>query len=371
MRVIAAALALFVCTTAGAQTVETAEVIYGPFEPGPRDRAAVAVAAHGMLVAWSEIDPGSRVATIHTALHDFDARRIGPVHTLPSTRANVHASTPAIATDGNRFFVAWLERDRHATAPQDVAGTLVDGNGMPLRGSEGFGAAMAGAPSLIWNGIDYRLFGTGNHAVSADGAVRIVSFGVTPQRVPFANPDANGWIDWANERVRVVVPPCPFSFCFPGLPPRPEYVLDYAILTGDWIRTGRLRYTGSFGSAPVVAMNGNDLLVLWTNPQGLQAQRIDDGEAGATFNLADKRIADAVLSMAGSLIVFEYQYDIYGVLLNGNSLGPIFPISSGADDFDTLPLVTAAGPNRYLVTFLREAESRNVELVHRFIDTTP
>jgi hypothetical protein len=370
MRVIAAALALFVCTTAGAQTVDPSELIYGPFEPGPRDRAAVAVAAHGMLVAWSEIDPGSRVATIHTALHDFDARRIGPVHSLPSTRANVHAYTPAIATDGSRFFVAWLERDRHATTPRDVAGALVDGSGMPLRGSEGFGAAVAGARSLIWNGLDYRLFGTGNHAVSTAGDMRIVSFGVTPQRVAFANPDANGWIDWSNERVRPLQPPC-ISFCGGGFPPRPEYVLDYAILTGEWIRSGRLRYTGSFGSAPVVAMNGNDVLMLWTNPQGLQAQRIDDGEAGTTFNLMDKRIADAVLSMAGLLIVFEYQYDIYGVLLNGGAFGPIFPISNGADDFDTLPLVTAAGPERYLVTFLREAESRNVELVHRFIDTTP
>jgi hypothetical protein len=364
MRVIAAALALFVCIEA------RAEVVYGPFEPGPRDRAAVAVAAHGMLVAWSEIDPGSRVATIHTALHDFDARRIGPVHTLPSTRANVHASTPSIATDGSRFFVAWLERDRHATTPRDVAGALVDGNGMPLRGSEGFGAAVAGAPSLIWNGLEYRLFGTGNHAVSADGAVRIVSFGVTPQRVPFANPDANGWIDWSNERVRPIQPPC-ISFCGGGFPPRPEYGLDYAILTGEWIRSGRLRYNGSFGSAPVVAANENDLLVLWTDPQGLQAQRIDDGEAGAAFNLADKRLADNVLSMAGSLIVFEYQYDIYGVQLTGSAFGQVFPISNGADDFDTLPLVTVAGPDRYLVTFLREGGSRNAQLIHRFITTTP
>lgn len=366
MRVIAA-LALFVCTAAGAQT---AEVVYGPFEPGPRDRAAVAVAAHGMLVAWSEIDPGRRVATIHTALHDFDARRIGPIHTIPSTRANVHASTPAIATDGSRFFVAWLERDRYAPAPQDVAGALVDGTGMPLRGSESFGAALAGTPSLIWNGLVYRLFGAGNHDVSTVGDVRIVSFGVTPQRVPFANPDANGWIDWSNERVRPTQPPC-FSFCGGGLPPRPEYGLDYAMLTGDWIRTGRLRYNGSFGSAPVVAMNGNDLVILWSNPQGLQAQRIDDGDAGATFNLIDMRIADAVLSMAGSLIVFEYQYDIYGVLLTGGAFGPIFPISNGADDFDTLPLVTAAGPDRYLVTFLREGGNRNAQLVHRFIHPTP
>lgn len=371
MRVIAA-LALCACTAAGAQTVVTPEVVYGPFEPGPRARAAVAVAVagHGMLAAWSEIDPGSRVATIHTALLDFDARRIGPVHTLPSTQANVHASTPVVATDGSQFFVAWHERDRHATVPRDVAGVLADGTGMPLRGSEGFGAAVTGTPSLIWNGLDYRLFGTGNHAVSPGGAVRIDSFGVTPQRVPFANPDANGWIDWSNERVSAIPFPC-FSFCGGGFPQRPSYVLDYAILTGEWIRTGRLRYTGSFGTAPVVAANEHDLVVLWTNPQGLQAQRIDDGEAGATFSLSDPRIADAVLSMAGSLIVFEYQYDIYGVLLRGGTFGPIFPISSGADDFDTLPSVTVAGPDRYLVTFLREAESRNVQLVHRFLDTTP
>ncbi len=350
--------------TLAALALLAAQQIYGPFEPGPRDRApAVAAAPHGLLMAWSEIEPGARVASIHTALFDHDARRIGPVHKLASTRANVHATTPAIATDGEKFFVAWLERDRHGLTAREVAGVLTDGTGMPLRGTESFGAAVAGAPSLVWFGLEYRLFGEKNFSISPAGDVKIVNFGVTPQRVPFATPDANGWIDWSTEPPGR---PC-ISFCGGILPTPAASIIEFAVVTPDWIRSGRIRETGfHLGAAPVVEAAENDLLVVWGTPQGLKAQRIDDGETARTFTLADPRARDAALSMAGSLVVFDSGFDIYGTNVTGDAFGPIFPISTG-EEFDQHPRVRRVGEHRYLVTWLRD----NATIHAQFVETEP
>lgn len=364
MRVTSALLLLF-AVSAGGQTVDPNETTYGPFKPGPRDRAAaVAVAPHGMLMAWSEIEPGSRVATMHTALFDFDAKLAGPIHTLPATRPNVHATTPAIATDGSRFFVAWLERGRFSELAENVAGVLVDGNGTPLRGTESFGEAVAGAPSLVWNGVDYRLFGAANHSISTDGEIAVVSYGVAPQRVPFASPYGNGWIDWSNERGR---PQC-FTWCG-GMPVSPNlYLLDYAIVTHDWIRTGRIRDTGHLGfGPPAIEPAGDDLLVVWSTPAGLKAQWIIDGEPARSFTANDPKLSGASISMAGSLIVFDFGFDIYGVTVNGDSFGDIFPISAG-DHFDSQPRVHRLGQRRYLVTYVRDGEGPEVSIVNRFVE---
>ena len=341
-----------------------AQHIYGPFEAGPRDRAPVVAAApHGLLIAWSEIESGARVASIHTALFNHDAQRIGPVHKLASTRANVHATTPAIVTDGEKFFVAWLERDRHGHIAREVAGVLTDGTGSPLRGTESFGAAVAGAPSLVWFGLEYRLFGEKNYSISPAGDVKIVNFGVTPQRVPFATPDANGWIDWSTEPAGR---PC-ISFCGGILPSPPASHFDFAIVTRDWIRSGRIRETGyHVGTAPVVEATENDLFVVWSTPHGLKAQRIDDGHAARSFTLADPRARDAALSMAGSLVVFDSGFDIFGTIVTGDSFGSIFPISTG-EELDSQPRVVRVGEHRYLVTWLRNG----AHIAAQFVATEP
>jgi hypothetical protein len=99
---------LFAAATAGAQLVDERELTYGPFEPGPRDRSfTVAAAPHGMLLAWSELDPETKLASIRTGLLDFDAQLTGPIHTIPTAVPSLHATTPAVATNGTSFFVAW------------------------------------------------------------------------------------------------------------------------------------------------------------------------------------------------------------------------------------------------------------------------
>ena len=314
-------------------------------------------------MAWSEIEPGARVASIHTALFDHEARRIGPVHKLASTRANVHATTPAIATDGETFFVAWLERDRYALTAREVAGVLTDGTGRQLRGTESFGPAVPGAPSVAWFGLEYRLFGAASHSISPAGDARIVNFGVAAQRAPFATPDANGWIEWSADPPRI---PC-FFLCG-GIVFPPAWNLDFAVVTREWIRSGRIREIGQPPAvAPVVDASENDLLAIWTNSQGLKAQRIVDGEPGPSFTLPDPRARDAAaLSMAGALVVFESGFDLYGTTVTADAFGPIFPISTG-EAFDQLPNVRRVGEHRYLVTWLRD----NAAIHAQFVETDP
>lgn len=344
-------------------TLLAAQQIYGPFQPAPRDRApAVAAAPHGIVLAWSEIEPGARVASIHTALFDHEAQRIGPVHKLASTRANVHATSPTIATDGENFLVAWIERDRHSLEAREIAGVLTDRTGAPLRGTESFGPAVPGAPSVAWLGLEYRLFGAASYSISPAGDARIVNFGVAAQRVPFATPDANGWIEWANEPSR---PQCPFLLCG-GILPMPGWNLDYAVVTRDWIRSGRVRRNGYMLSLPpVVDASENDLLAVWISNQGLEAQRIVDGEPQPQLSYPDRRARDAVaLSMAGSLVVFESGFDLYGVVVTASGFGTIFPISTG-EAFDQQPRVTRVGAHRYLVTWLRDSAAIQAQ----FVDT--
>ena len=330
-----------------------ADQIHGPFEPGPVDRAAaIAVAPHGMLMAWSEIDPGATVAVIHTALLDFDARRVGPIHRLPTHGQRMHATRPAIATDGTNFFVAWVERDRYGDTPRVVAGLLTDGAGKPLQQPSWLGDPVRGAPSLVWNGLEYRLYSSNTYRISTAGEVSLYEWGEVSQRLPFANPMANGWLDWSNEPGRLFV--------------APVYILDWAIISRNFIRSGQIRERGYNGFAAAVAVDGDDLLFVWGGPRGLKAARVIDGETGRIFERDDPRAVLATPALAGSLVVFDQLGDIYGAFIDGDAIGETFPISEG-EEWDSAPRVYITGEGRYLVTFVREGDGPDIHLMNNFV----
>lgn len=348
-----------------ALTLLAAQQVYGPFQHGPREFAPVVAAApHGMLLAWSEIEPGARTASIHVALLNHDAERIGPVHRLAPTTKNVHATAPVIATNHDTFFVAWLERDRFSLAARDAAGVLLDGNGAPLRGTESFGPIVAGTPSVVWTGVDYRVYGAASWSVSPQGHANIMHFGVASQRVPFATPDANGWVDWSNDGP--TPRPC-ITLCGGILTSPPSYNLDFAVISRDWIRSGRIRETGFNGQPPAVVPDGDDLLIVWSTPRGLKAQRVDDGEVRQQpFTHPDRRTFDASLSAAGSLVVFDSDSDVFGTVVGRDGFGPVFPIAAG-DDFHAQARVTRVGEHRYLVTWIRNGS----HIAAQFVETAP
>ena len=363
MRLAAAFVFLF-ATAAGAQIVEEHEQTYGPFEPGPKDRApAIAAGPAGLLLAWSEIDPAADVAVIHTTLLNYDAEKIGPIHKLPVRNRKMHATTPVVAGDGSNYFVAWLERERWSEVAREVSGVLVDRFGKPLAEPVFLGTAVEGSPALVWNGLEYRVFGDASYAVDLQGSANVVHFGYAPRRAPFATPWGNGWVDWSNES-RTACTPTFFFLCFPRL--IRNYHLDWSILTPEYIRTGRLTESGYTSRAPVVTAEEDDLLVVWGTTQGLKAARIENGETVRTFQLVDGRAADASPSLAGSLVVFDLLGDVFGVVIDGDTFGQVFTIADGGE-WNSSPRVHIAGPGRYLVTYLREGDGPYTYLVGRFV----
>ena len=367
----ASILLLFVALTLSAQaqvTVDPNELTYGPFGPGPADRSfAIGVAGHGMLLAWSEIDPQSDFAVIHTGLLDLDARLAGSIHRLAPLDPHRHATSPAIATDGTNFLVTWLERDRYSYGAREVAGALLDREGTLLAGPFLLGVPVPGYPSMMWNGIEYRVYGSNEYAISTRGEIRVLDFAEVTRRVPFANSDAFGWIEWRNEPRRSN---CIWFCRWPPTYTPAVYNLDWAIVTREWIRTGSIRETGYNAGTPTVTADGSEILAVWSTPHGLTAARVIDGRDVERFADGDDRGSEVTPRMAGSLVVFDRYGVIYGTTIEGNEFGPLFPIAEG-DVLLSDAGVYAVGNGRYLVTYVRPAEGGTMSLAGRFVIVTP
>lgn len=317
-------VALLLTVSAAAQTVDPNEISFGPFIPGPRDPSiGLAGAPHGILLAYSELDPATNVSVIRTVLLNHDGRQIGEVNTLAPVRANWPATSPNVVTDGTTFFVGWIERDPYNYTPRSSSGVRTDPRGKPaeptrhLKGAE---------PTVVWNGVDYELHET--------------SLG----RVPFATPQANGWVDWTQR-----VPGTYLSFG--GSRPTRPFTIKWHILTADGVTEGVFADMNRFGSQPAVSAEGDDLLIIWRAGTALRGMRVVDGERKSLFEKDLDDISDPAL--AGSLVVFEKGGRIYGSLVDGDSFRAPFPISDGFGA-DSAPKVHHFGPDIYLVTWVRD-----------------
>lgn len=328
------------------------------FTPGPRDHShAVAVAPHGMLLAWSAVDPVTAHSVIHVALLDHDAQFLSPIRTLAPIYLDAHSTTPVIATDGHRFFVAWVERDRARWDPWRVSGALVDSNGEQLGPTLNLGAAGDAPPALAWNGVDFRYHGATSYAISADGVAQKIPSPPVPRRVQFATAEANGWVDWSNTAAGVR---CGFSWCAPTTP---SFTVTWAVISYDWIRTGRFDEQGYSGGRPAVIANGDDITVIWTDLRGLVALPVVDGRAQKVFRLATRAKNPAA---AESLVVFESGGDIYGSFIDGTSFGAPFPITT-SKQWEEKPRVDLVGPNRYFVSWLVERDPGGTRINGTFV----
>ncbi|HEX2833601.1 MAG TPA: hypothetical protein VHW00_11330 [Thermoanaerobaculia bacterium] len=151
---VAALVLLLATVTARAQWVSPTEQVYGPYTPSALgSQPALAASGHGVLLAWSEIDPADKLTYIHTGLLDFNARLITPITKLPQFAAKGIAWAPNVATDGEGFFVAWNEP---VGAPL-FAAIALDRNAMPLGAARFVGKANSttAKPIAGWNGSAY------------------------------------------------------------------------------------------------------------------------------------------------------------------------------------------------------------------------
>ncbi len=357
------ALLLLLTVPLGAQVVDENELTYGPIEGGPRDPSfSITVANHGLLLAWSEVDPETRLSAIRVGLLDFNAQLVGEIRTIPARIDNVHATTPVVATDGTNFLLVWLERQQYTYVARRAAGVFLDATGAPSSEIRLFGAATNGPPSLVFDGAVYRLYNNASYIIAPDGSTQIDRNNAA-RRVPFATGDAHGWVTWTN---RADEPPVCFFRCSSS---DPFYRLNWTVITEQWIRSGQHGETNYSGPAPAVIADDNDLLIIWASSNGLSAMEVEDAVAGKPFRLTYP-VAAVSPSAAGPLVVFEQKGgDIYGSIIENGEFGAPFPISTGVER-DSLPRVYRIG-DRYLVTYLREHTSSSVSLVGRFVTISP
>lgn len=103
--------------------VSPIEQSYGPFARTPIGGPhALAVSRDAMLLAWSEIDPGTFQARIHLGLLDHGARLTSPIAVVPLTREHVHAVEPEVTSDGTSFRVTYFEGAQLLAVDVDAAG---------------------------------------------------------------------------------------------------------------------------------------------------------------------------------------------------------------------------------------------------------
>lgn len=339
-----------------------AQFSYGPFTPGPRDHSfAVGVAPQGMLVAWSETPAGGGFSVIHAGLIDFEGQWISPVRTLTPLAPDNHVTTPVIATDGERFFVAWLERDRYSWLPAKVAGALVDTNGEQIGATYTLGRANDGVPSVVWDGLQFKVYSETSYVITPLGAATKTISGPVAHRVPFANPDAHGWVDWFEGRQFQ----CGFG-CFGNVPSRLTYTVEWAIVSTKWIRSGSFTELGYHAGRPAVLANAEDLLVIWRSERQLVALPIVDSHALRLFRKGFAH--DISLPVAAEkLIVVESGGDLWGVpVVDGPKFGDVFRITE-SEEWETQPRVYLVGPNRYFVTWVLDRSPAAVRLGGQFV----
>lgn len=138
-----------------------AQQIYGPYQHGPHDFApVVAVAPHGMLMAWSEIEPGARVASIHVALLNHpDWVRSGRIR-----ETGFNARAPAVVADGDDFLIIW-------STPRGLKAQRIEDGELRQQPSIHpdrltFDASISAAGSLVVFDSDADVFGT---VIGGDG----------------------------------------------------------------------------------------------------------------------------------------------------------------------------------------------------------
>jgi hypothetical protein len=347
---------LFAVAAQGEIVVGDEQLLHGPYNAAPRDQSfALAHGPEGMLLAWSEVDPETQLAVVRTMLLGRDGKPAGPIHTLPPSRENVHATSPDIAGDGSSFFIAWMHRDRYRLEPQNLGGILTDVRGAPAGNSFGLGPAVSGTPRVFFTGLEYRAFGAASYAI-VDGAPKIIHHGSAPQRVPFANPDANGWVAWRT----IVEICCGLSYWFTTY----YHSLEWSILTDSGVRTGAVRRNGVITGSPAVSADGKDLLIVWGTRTAVSGLRVVNGKAGDVFARNADLDPGTSPSIAGNLVVFEQHGDLWGMLVDAGFNQPFLISGSGAREES--PRLLQAGENRWFIAYTVD-DGTNATLAGRFI----
>lgn len=175
-----ARIAVFGADAAPVRTPSTISV-----GPAPQIHPAAAHAAGVTMVAWSERTPdgGWRVRA-----RPFDAAGVPLAPTVAMPHQGAPQIRPAVATDGDSFFLAWSEGPGGSSGVYGMRlspeGTLLDAAPTLLFGATGFWSTWYRTTALAWNGSAWLVVSSNNLGELV--AVRVSAGGVLLDAAPRA-----------------------------------------------------------------------------------------------------------------------------------------------------------------------------------------
>jgi hypothetical protein len=364
MRPLVTFLFLVATVTASAQWVSPVEQSYGPYLAPPADTGPALVAStNSVLLAWSELDPFTRIAEIRVGVLDFDGRLTGAITTLPTLQPVAEAQDPVVATDGETFAVAWQEPEPH----RRMAAVALDSKGAPAGEPLPFGGigTLPSTPLLFWNGEAYQI-----HGLAFDRSGRPVDPDTNvPAHVRYAAGETLVGMNWTST---------PRTYrCGWGIGHGcnwidPEFIVSWELAPGG---SGSRSYRYYSDSRAVTAGDAHDMAIVWRSPTELNGLRVIDGEYHSRFTILEDTAAPEPDGIAFDgerwLVVFTRTGDVWGAFVDrtGRDFAP-FPIASTAR-VERMARVIALAPGRFLVSYLSDLGNDDHRFAGRIVLTEP
>jgi hypothetical protein len=356
------ALLLFT-TTLCAQWVSPIEQSYGPYLAPETDVGPALVASrNGVLLAWCELDPFTKIPEIRAGVLDFDGRLIGAITRLPTYQPVAEARGPVVATDGKTFAVAWHEPEPNWRS----AAVALDSNGAPVAEPLPFVGIsnLPGTPLLFWNSEAYQINGL---AFDRNGRPVYPDTNV-PAYVRYAAGETLVGMNWTSTPRRyqcnVARPGCGWI--------DPEFMVAWEIRPG---KSGSQKYRYYSDSRAVTAGDEDEMAIVWRSPTALTGIRVVNGEYRAKFTiLADPAAPEPEgIAFDGQrwMVAFTRNDDIWGAFIDRTSRHLVpFPIAT-SDRVESSPRVATLAPGRFLVSYSSDLGADDHRFAGRIVSTEP
>lgn len=351
---------------AAAQWVSPVEQTYGPYGRAAGDSGpALAGARGGVLLAWSEIDPITRVSSIRTGVLDSDGRLTTELTTLPTFTAGASATNVHVATDGETYFVCWLEKE----ISWHVVGILVDAQGRPASALMSFGHLQTQESSvlLVWTGDSYFLWAGGElSSIRREGTFATAS-GVLAPDAAYASRNTLVGIDWSSTDTHIGC-----NFGRPGCAQIPAiFKLQWTIVHPD--RTDqKSREFNHYSTGVVVDGDEREMAVAWDTADSLSGARIVDGALKPGFRVNGGKAVPDSIAFDGErwLITFEKGGNVFGAFIErGTREATPFAIASSLRH-ESRSHAYVIAPGRFLVSYTSD-EDGDLRFAGRVVTPAP
>jgi len=346
---------LLLTTTLSAQWVSPTEQSYGPYLAPETDVGPAIVASkNGVLLAWCELDPFTRIPEIRSGVLDFNGRLTGAITKLPTFQAFAEARKPVVATDGETFAVAWQEFEPH----KRMAVIPLDANGVPAAEPLQFGGIenWSSTPPLFWNGEAYQIYGL---AFDRNGQPVYPETNV-PVYLRYAAGGTLVGMNWASTASKYQ---CGWGIGHGCGWTDPEFMVAWEIRPG---KSGSKKYLYHSESRAVTAGDEDELAIVWRSPTALTGIRVVDGEYHSRFSIVEDAAAPEPDGIAFDgerwLVVFTRDGNVWGAFVDrtGKDFAP-FPIAS-TERVEWKARAIAIAPGRFLVSYSSDLGDND----HRF-----